>query len=120
MAAILVCHDASGWYESGPVHDLAIRGNQFLECGGSVIEVTPHIKTFAAPLHRNIRIEENTFTLSGNKAAFVNAADGLTVTGNTFLTRNGTPPAATDLIQSQNTTGLNIKRNTVRPAPEKR
>ncbi|WP_175635892.1 right-handed parallel beta-helix repeat-containing protein [Pedobacter ghigonis] len=69
MHAILIENDAMGWYESGPVADVTIRNNQFIECGfnsGSdnyAIKINPEniewVKNYY--VHRNIRIENNTF-----------------------------------------------------------
>lgn len=66
MSAVLVEGDASSWFESGPVHDLTIRGNRFVACGDAdtpVIAVTPAIDEPdpARPVHRRIRIEGNRF-----------------------------------------------------------
>ena len=36
MSGILVADDGLSWYESGPVHDLTIRRNTFLNCGEPV------------------------------------------------------------------------------------
>lgn len=66
MSAILIEGDASSWFESGPVHDLTIRANRFVECGDAafpVIAITPAIDEpeGAHPVHRGIRIEGNRF-----------------------------------------------------------
>jgi len=66
MSAILVEGDASSWFESGPVRDLTIRNNRFVECGDAefpVIAITPAIDepNAARPVHRHIRIEGNRF-----------------------------------------------------------
>lgn len=58
MPAILIENDASGWFESGPVRDMAIRNNTFVGCG---IEIHPRVKTGNAPVHENIRITDNIF-----------------------------------------------------------
>ena len=42
MPAILVEDDASGWYESGVVKDMAISRNTFIQCGEAVIQIVPH------------------------------------------------------------------------------
>lgn len=65
MASILVSDDASGWYESGPVRDLTIRRNTFRRPSRDhpVILIHPEnsVVDESAPVHENIRIEDNTF-----------------------------------------------------------
>ena len=41
MSAILIADDARSWFESGPVTDVTIRRNKFIECGEPVINVAP-------------------------------------------------------------------------------
>jgi hypothetical protein len=59
--AILVEDDAEGWFESGPIRDMTIRGNTFIGCG---IRINPHNMNNnpKLPVHENIRIESNLFT----------------------------------------------------------
>lgn len=59
MPGILIENDASGWFESGPVRDLTIRGNTFI---GQGIRIHPRVKQGNDPVHENIRILGNTFT----------------------------------------------------------
>jgi hypothetical protein len=65
MSSILVSCDASNWYESGPVRDLTIRRNTFRHPSPNhpVIWINPENTVIdeAAPVHENIRIEDNTF-----------------------------------------------------------
>ncbi|OJY91647.1 MAG: hypothetical protein BGP13_07570 [Sphingobacteriales bacterium 40-81] len=69
MNAILIGNDASDWYESGPVTDVTIRNNQFIECGynsGSnnyIINISPEAQVLEKGyyVHRNIKIENNYF-----------------------------------------------------------
>ena len=74
-SAILIAGDANQWYESGAVRDVRIAGNTFTDsclssmyqfCEG-VISICPEIPQPLAerPFHRNIRIENNTFHVSG-------------------------------------------------------
>ena len=78
MAAILVEDDAEGWFESGPVRNMTIRNNRFMDSG---IQFSPrnHDPNPEAPVHENIRIESNFFTGGGIKARSVK---GLTVINN--------------------------------------
>ncbi|MFF5076268.1 right-handed parallel beta-helix repeat-containing protein [Actinoplanes sp. NPDC000266] len=56
MAAIYVSGDAREWWESGPVRDLTIRGNEFVEPGGPAVLFDPRP---GEPVHSGIVIEEN-------------------------------------------------------------
>ncbi|MCF7972944.1 MAG: right-handed parallel beta-helix repeat-containing protein [Phycisphaerae bacterium] len=81
MAAILVEDDAEGWFESGPIRDMTIRGNRFIACGqnGSpAVWINPHNSTAEPdkPVHENIRIENNVFDQCGISARSVK---GLTI-----------------------------------------
>jgi hypothetical protein len=50
MSAVLIEADAEGWYESGPVRDVTIRNNEFIDCayqggpGNAVIAINPSNK----------------------------------------------------------------------------
>jgi hypothetical protein len=69
MHAILIANDASDWYESGPVTDVTIRNNQFIECGFNsfpdnyIIKIDPQNHQLVPKyyVHKNIRIENNIF-----------------------------------------------------------
>ena len=90
MSAILIEGDAENWYESGPVADVLICGNRFVDCawnGGphrAVIALNPSNSEVDAsrPVHRNVRIVDNTFRLSGNPALFAKSTEGLVFRGN--------------------------------------
>jgi hypothetical protein len=83
MSAILVEDDAEGWFESGPIRDLTICGNRFIDCAGPVVWINPHNGNTdsALPVHETIRIEGNLFEGGGVSARSVK---GLTVAGNRF------------------------------------
>lgn len=103
MSAILVEDDAEGWYESGPIRDLTIRNNRFVECAGPVICLNPHNSNTdpALPVHENIRILDNLFEGGGVSARSVK---GLTVTGNRF-TGDSLPvqtAGCTDVVAERN------------------
>ena len=78
MSAILIENDAEGWFESGPVRDMVIRGNTFLGCG---IDINPQTRSAKPeePVHENIRITDNWFDGAGVSAKSVKR---LSVTGN--------------------------------------
>lgn len=91
MSAILIAGDAFDWYESGPVTDVTIRGNRFVDCGyaggpaGAVIALEPSntIVDLSAPVHRGVRITGNTFVLTGPTLLYAKSTGGLLFAGNT-------------------------------------
>ena len=86
MSAIDISDDANSWFESGPVRDVTIRGNRFIKCGEPVIRIMPenHTADPSEPVHRNIRIVDNWFDLTGNSAVSAKSTRGLVITGNRF------------------------------------
>ncbi|MGM9674786.1 MAG: right-handed parallel beta-helix repeat-containing protein, partial [Bacteroidaceae bacterium] len=90
MSAILIEGDAEGWFESGPVCDVLIKQNRFVDCAyqggpaGAVIALNPSntMVDTRYPVHRNVRIVDNTFQCSGNPALYAKSTNGLTFTGN--------------------------------------
>lgn len=120
MHAILIADDASGWYESGPVCDVTIRNNRFIECGFNsaqhsyAIDIHPedHHPAKDYWVHKNINIENNEFTLYGNPLLRARSTDGLRFTGNkinqsaTFTVSKPSP-----LIKLTNCRGVIIKNN---------
>lgn len=100
MSAILIEADAEGWYESGPVRDVTIRNNQFIDCayqggpGNSVIGINPSnkIADFKKPVHSNIRIENNVFTVFDFPVLYAKSTQGLVFSGNTIIRSNTLPP----------------------------
>ncbi|MCX6925976.1 MAG: right-handed parallel beta-helix repeat-containing protein [Verrucomicrobia bacterium] len=88
MSAILIADDANSWLESGPVHDVTIRGNRFLGCAEPVIAIAPenHVAHPEEPVHQNIRILENSFTLIGQSAISARSTQNLVIQGNRFST----------------------------------
>jgi hypothetical protein len=93
-AAILIAGDANGWYESGAVRDVLIRGNRFhpscltswFEFGEGIVSIVPIIPKLdpEKPFHRNIRIEGNQFDVFDYSVLFARSVDGLSFTGNTI------------------------------------
>lgn len=101
-SAILIPGDANGWYESGAVTDLTIKGNTFdAPCMTSyyqfcqaVISIEPEIPNAKVeyPFHRNIRIEDNTFHLFDYPVLYAKSVDGLTFSNNTLIRNNDFKP----------------------------
>jgi hypothetical protein len=105
MPGILVEDDAEGWFESGSIRDMTIRGNKFIGCG---LEINPHTTSRQPdPVHENIRILDNYFDGSGISAHHVK---GLTIIGN----RSATPPLPINL---RDCTDVTKEKNDVRWTP---
>ena len=94
-SAILIPGDANGWYESGAVKDVTIRNNIFSDacltsmyqfCEG-IISIYPEIPKpdAAKPLHRNIRIENNTFHPFDYPVLYAKSIEGLYFNNNTII-----------------------------------
>lgn len=111
MPAILLSDDARGWYESGPVHDLTVRRNTFVDCASPMIAVWPEIDRFGGAVHRNITIDKNRFVMRSGKAISLRAADNVRITGNIFDLPENTSASAGDIIESENTSALTIQDN---------
>ncbi|WP_316834710.1 hypothetical protein [Pedobacter nutrimenti] len=93
MPGILIEDDANKWWESGPVRDLLIKNNTFLNCG---IDIAPQIIKSEGAVHENIRIVGNRFVGEAKtnptesrgviKCPFItaNGVKGLKISGNKF------------------------------------
>lgn len=103
MSAIDISDDANSWFESGPVRDVTIRGNRFVQCGEPVIRIAPevHASSAGGPVHENIRILDNFFDGGGISARGVK---GLTISGNRFTAKS--PP-----VRQASCTGVVIEKN---------
>lgn len=88
-AAILINGDCNGWFESGAVNEVVIRGNRFEDCllanyqfCDAVISIIPTNAKVDGPVHRGIRIEDNTFMMFDAPLLYARATEGLRFTGN--------------------------------------
>lgn len=88
-SAIQCCCDASSWYESGPVHDLTVRGNRFQDClygvwGRALIAVNPVFAPSAdgPAINKNIRVIDNEIVTSDPRLVFAKSAEGFVFSGN--------------------------------------
>ncbi|WP_215224015.1 right-handed parallel beta-helix repeat-containing protein [Echinicola shivajiensis] len=92
MHAILIANDCNFWYESGPVKDVTIRNNQFIECGYNSfpdsypIAIKPEVLEFQKGkyVHSNINILDNEFVLINDALLQGVSTDGLVFKGNTI------------------------------------
>lgn len=104
--------DAEGWFESGCVRDMVIRGNRFLRSKKPAIRISPHNRTPNQAVHRNITITGNEFVLAGKEPAVdASGVTGLTITGNRLLMPEGRE--AEGLLVTGDCLDVTIKDNTV-------
>ncbi|MCA2223321.1 right-handed parallel beta-helix repeat-containing protein [Nonomuraea aurantiaca] len=94
MAAVYVSGDAAEWWESGPVHDLIVRGNEFVEPGGPAVFVDPRTDS-AQPVHRGVVVEGNRFVLRDVPALSAKSTQGVRFRDNSIV-RSG--PEAWDVV----------------------
>jgi len=113
-SAVLVENDASGWYESGCVRDMTIRGNRFVRSGEPVIRINPRNSVANDSVHRNIRIEDNEFLLRGVSSVGAKSTKGLSVIGNTMYSEENLNDGAT--IETDDCSEVTIKANRFLPA----
>lgn len=109
MSAILISDDARGWYESGPVSDVIIRNNLFLECGSPVICIAPENDKPAGAVHRNVRILSNRFTLNSKEAVYARWTDHLKIQDNYFVFSDQLNPD--EFIRLENCEHIIIENN---------
>lgn len=119
MPAILVSDDARSWYESGPVRDLTIRRNTFIECGSPTIAVWPEYDRFDRPVHRDIRIEANRFVMNDAAVAIsLKGTENAAVTDNVFdMPPDAAHISADSLVEATDSPGLMVHRNKVVATP---
>jgi hypothetical protein len=82
MFGILIENDAQGWYESGPVRDMTIRGNRFLHCREPVIHINPRNSVPNPAVHQNIRVIGNQFLLKDQYWVGAKSTTGLELRDN--------------------------------------
>lgn len=100
MSAVLIEADAEGWYESGPVRDVTIRNNEFVDCayqggpGNAIIAIHPSnkIADVKLPVHFNIRIENNVFKTFDYPVLYAKSTQGLVFINNTIMRTNTLAP----------------------------
>jgi hypothetical protein len=116
MASIYISSDAYQWYESGPVTDVTIRENEFTRPTGPVIFVEPTNRDIdpANPVHRNIRILENTFDVGDITLLNAKSVAGLQFTNNTIRRLDGPdhPAYTSPLFSFNGSTDIQITGNT--------
>ncbi len=112
MSAILIANEGRSWFESGPVADVTIRNNQFIECGSPVICIAPENGKYEGAIHKNITICDNRFDLLNADAIFAKATDGLIVKDNFFITNSSTKEVS-QLIRTEQCENVIVKNNRI-------
>lgn len=120
MPALLMEDDANYWYESGPVHNMTVRGCTFEHCAEPVISFNPQVQEGDAPVHRNILVENNHFIL--NKGCYLQAkwVKGLTAQGNRFTLPEGVQAVARRQDSQEIDMKDDAKSETLEPACTKK
>lgn len=115
MSGILVADDGLSWYESGPVHNLTIRRNTFLNCGEPVINIDPENREYKGAVHKNITIEENYFYMRKNSSSVIRAkaVDGLVIRHNLIYTSDAEKNKESDFIQTRDCNEVSVEKNRI-------
>ncbi len=102
LAGIIMAADITEWYEMGPSANVTVSGNTFENCAVSTYNSNYGViaikgcddgggEGFAAGVHKNITIENNTFNGSSASAIYASATDGLTIKGNKYYNLSQAP-----------------------------
>ncbi len=119
MSAILIEGDAEGWYESGPVRDVLIQNNTFIDCaynggpGNAVIALHPSNTVVDAdrPVHRNVRIIGNKFQTWGNPVLYAKSTEGLVFKDNEVVPISGREVPSKEQFILNGCKNVEIKNN---------
>ncbi len=103
-SGILISDDASSWYESGPVRDVTIRGNAFINCEENGILIKPENRKNEGAVHKNILIENNLFILNNIPAVNMTGADNVTLKNNDYRGK----PLGKQYVIAQNCTNVTL------------
>lgn len=83
MHALLMEDDTDGWYESGPVHQMTVKGCTFDHCAEPVINFNPHVPHHGGAVHLGpIDIQGNTFLMNKNAVLRVRSTSNVSFCGN--------------------------------------
>lgn len=85
MSAILIANDAMSWFESGPVTNVEILGNRFIDCAAPVIYIAPENEIDGGPVHRNITLQRNVFETSTTDLVNIKSVDGFNLYRNLII-----------------------------------
>ncbi len=130
MYAIQIACDAGSWYESGEVRDVLIQNNIFEECGYNrvsgdsyTIAINPenHEVVKKHWVHRNVRINGNTFKVFDDLVLKAKSTDSLLFENNivehsnwvTPLEKSDNKESNFPAFQLENCTNVILKNNTI-------
>lgn len=84
MSGVLLEDDVRAWFESGPIKNMTIKNNKFIECGGPQIFSNPQTSVYDPnkTVHSNIQIIGNEFT--GYSTIRMLSTKNVLVEGNVF------------------------------------
>lgn len=121
MSAILIEGDAEGWYESGPVKDVLIQNNTFIDCaynggpGNAIIALHPSNTIIDAncPVHKNVRIIGNRFQTWGNPVLYAKSTEEILFENNDITHNPGINAPHKDLFILNGCKNVKIKNNSL-------
>lgn len=84
MSGVLLEDDVRAWFESGPIKNMMIKNNKFIECGGPQIFSNPQTSVYDPnkTVHSNIQIIGNEFT--GYSTIRMLSTKNVLIDGNVF------------------------------------
>lgn len=102
MSAVLIESDTQFWFESGPVCDVLIKNNTFIDCayqggpGNAVIGINPSNSEVDTqrPVHKNIRIEGNTFKTFDYPILYAKSTAGILFKDNKIINTHTMQPSS--------------------------
>lgn len=125
-AAVILACDMVFWDEMGPFEDAVVRNCTFEKCArrfngdhllGALVVRAKHDggpADYPAGVHRNLRVEGNSFSDIGTSAIYVESTDGVTIRGNRFArcaTDPNPPPETRSPIRLRNCAHVNVEGN---------
>jgi len=94
-AAILLCGDCNGWYETGACRNVSIKNNRFVNAltanyqfTNAIISIYPEIPNLEAQqkyFHSNIRIEDNVFETFDEPILYAKSVENLIYRNNKII-----------------------------------
>lgn len=114
MSAILLSDDANSWFESGYVRDVTIKNNQFINCGGPIINIHPENYEIieGQPVHKNIQITNNQFVTQQNIILSAKSTGNIQFSNNTIKTNK---KKLDDFMHLNSCEHVDIKANQLAP-----
>lgn len=107
MSGVLLEDDVRAWFESGPIKNMTIKNNQFVECGGPQIFSNPQTSVYdpLKTVHSNIQIIGNEFT--GNSSIKMLSTKDILIRDNVFKDGGSVELSACNGFMLDGNTGVN-------------